>query len=104
MWCLGLTTRAGTVVVSCTTGKYHDIALATEQYHRYCPGGSFDLRHRWDTIIIAAHEELSGKITLLYVQNMLCLSRHVVHGSVCITCTVCNSSHNRINDPVPSNR
>ena len=50
MWCLGLTTRAGTVVVSCTTGKYHDIALATGQYHRYCPGGSFDLRHRWDTI------------------------------------------------------
>ena len=49
MWCLGLTTRAGTVVVSCTTGKYHDIALATGQYHRYCPGGSFDLRHRWDT-------------------------------------------------------
>ena len=28
MWRLGLTTRAGTVVVSCTTGKYHDIALA----------------------------------------------------------------------------
>ena len=33
MWCLGLT---GTVVVSCTTaGKYHDIALATGQYHIY---------------------------------------------------------------------
>ena len=28
VWCLGLTTRAGTVVVNCTTGKYHDIALA----------------------------------------------------------------------------
>ena len=65
MWCLGLTTRAGTVVVSCTTGKYHDIALATGQYHIYCPGGSFDLRHRWDTsgiyiyIYIAEEKQIS---------------------------------------------
>ena len=38
------------VVISATTGQYHDIALATGQYRIYCPGGSFDLRHRWATM------------------------------------------------------
>ena len=66
MWCLGLTTRAGTVVVSCTTGKYHDIALATGQYHRYCPGGSFDLRHRWDTSIDVQIRRFDSLIFLRY--------------------------------------
>ena len=36
------------IVVTCTTGQY-DIALATGQYPVYCPGCSFDLRHKWDT-------------------------------------------------------
>ena len=43
--------RARLVVVSCTTGQYLDIALPTGQYRIYFPGGSFDLRHRWDTSI-----------------------------------------------------
>ena len=38
------------VVISATTGQYHDIALATGQYRICCPGGSFDLRHRWATM------------------------------------------------------
>ena len=38
------------VVVSCTTGQFHDIALSTGQYCIYCPGGTFDQRHRWDTM------------------------------------------------------
>ena len=71
MWCLGLTTRAGTVVVSCTTGKYHDIALATGHYHRYCPGGSFDLRHRWDTISI-----------MIYLANVPFLSFDGISGDL----------------------
>ena len=40
------------VVVSCTIGHYHNIALATGQYPVYCSGISFDLHHRWDTIIV----------------------------------------------------
>ena len=27
------------------------IALTTVQYGIYCPGGSFDLRHRWATMV-----------------------------------------------------
>ena len=34
------------VVVSYTTGQYLDIVLTTVQCGIYCPGGSFDLRHR----------------------------------------------------------
>ena len=40
------------VVVSCTTGQYIYISLTTKPqcvYGIYCPGGSFDLRHRWAT-------------------------------------------------------
>ena len=37
-----MTTRAGAY----TIGQYLDIALTTVQYGIYCPGGSFDLRHR----------------------------------------------------------
>ena len=36
------------VVVSYTIGQYLDIALTTVQYGIYCPGGSFDLPHRFD--------------------------------------------------------
>ena len=38
------------VVINATTGLYIYIALTTVQYGIYCPGGSFDLRHRWATI------------------------------------------------------
>jgi len=34
-----------------TTGKYHDIALATGKYHIYPSWRYFDLRHKWATII-----------------------------------------------------
>ena len=37
------------VVISATTGQYHDIALATGQYHIYTHARRFDLRHRWAT-------------------------------------------------------
>ena len=40
-------------IVSCTTEKCHDIALDTGQYHIYCPGSTFDLRHRWDTRVVS---------------------------------------------------
>ena len=46
---LSLTTGQVPVVVSYTTGQYHNIALATRQYYIYCPRGNFDLRHRWAT-------------------------------------------------------
>ena len=55
------------VVASCTTGQYHDIALAIEQYHIYCPGGTFDLCHRWDTNI---DDLLSVQVSLIYYMEL----------------------------------
>ena len=38
------------VVISATTGQYHDIALATGQYRIYTHARRFDLRHRYKYI------------------------------------------------------
>ena len=37
------------VVISATTGQYHDVALATGQYRIYTHTRRFDLHHRWAT-------------------------------------------------------
>ena len=47
VWCLSLTTGPGT----CSSQLYH------RQYPVYCSGGSFDLRHRWDTILFKLKNE-----------------------------------------------
>ena len=47
------------------TGQYHDIALATGQYHIYCPGGTFDLCYMWDTKFIVIREFLLLKTFIL---------------------------------------
>ena len=51
VWCLTLTRGQVPVVVSHITGQYLDIALTTVQYGIYCPGGSFDLRHIYDSAV-----------------------------------------------------
>ena len=50
------------VVVSCTTG----------QYHIYCHGGAFDLRHRWDTSMHA----YCRIIFLVMICHKLCACLH----------------------------
>ena len=49
------------------------IALTTVQYYGiYCPGGRFDLRHRWTTNIIMEQQ-------LHVVNHVRCLSRlHII--------------------------
>ena len=63
MWCLSQTLDHVPIVVSCTTGQYHDIALSTGQYLVYCPGSGFDLNHRWDTK--CNNDSIDMKMTLI---------------------------------------
>ena len=64
------------VVISATTGQYHDIALATGQYRIYTHARRFDLRHRLATNIGVLMTDRHTQISKWTRENLSSTDHH----------------------------